>query len=183
MSGLIALIRGKIFCLKLRLFNKNVTIDNGLKLYCRLSIAGKGRVSIGKNCTVKGLPGSRTQYVTLYTTSPEAELRIGDNVQLIAAKTSCNYSLCIGNNVIIEDSSLLDSDFHALDNHSEGPSNESKESCAIVIGNNITIGARSIITKGVQLDEGSRVAPCSVVQRSFPKGSVIFGNPARLLEK
>lgn len=183
MNELIALIRGNIFSFQTKLFRKNITIGNGLKLFCKLSIKGKGRVNIGNNCTVRGIPGSRTQFVTINLNSPEAEVHIGDSVQLLATKISCRFSISIGNNVIIEDSSLLDSDFHSLDISRKLPANESKKNCAISIGDKVCIGVRSVITKGVTIGEGSMIAPCSVIQHSFPPNSFLHGNPATLMKK
>lgn len=179
MSERLALLRGKLFTMRLRIFKKNIAIGDGLKLYCKLLLSGQGKISIGNNCTIKRLPGSRTQYVTLDSLSPDAELTIGNNTQLLAAKITCVYAINIGNDVTIEDSSVMDSDFHSLDISRGKPLNETKENCAVTIGNRVAIGARSFVTKGVKLGDGSLVAPCSVVKSSFPKDSVLYGNPAR----
>jgi len=58
--------------------------------------------------------------------------------------------------------------------------NESKENCAVTIDNNVYIGARGVVTKGTTIGAGSMVAPCSVVQKSFPAKSHLIGNPAAL---
>ena len=179
MSTFIALIRGQLFRLICRLFRKNIAIGKDLRLYCRLSIKGKGRVSIGDHCIIRGIPGSPTQYVTLWTTAPEATLSIGNSVQLNATKISCRFLISIGDNVIIEDASIMDTDFHSLDISRCSPPNESKGKCAIRIGNNVGISSRSIITKGVTLGDGCLVAPSSLVQHSFPAGSTVLGNPAK----
>lgn len=154
-------------------------IGKGLRLYCKLGIKGKGKILIGKNFSVRGIPGSRNQYVTLYTVSSDALLKIGDNVQFLAAKFSCKFFISIGNGVIIEDSLVLDTDFHSLDVTREEPPGETKETCQIIISDNVSIAARSIITKGAEIGADSIVGPCSVVNRSFPAVSHIFGNPAK----
>lgn len=181
MKTFIALIRGQLFVLTCRLFHKNISIGRGLKLFCRLSIQGKGKVTLGDNCTIRGIPGSRIQYVTLWSTSPEATLLIGDSTQLHATKVSCHFSITIGDNVIIEDASILDTDFHSLDITRSIPPNESVEKCAIRIGNNVGISSRSVITKGVTLGDGCLVAPNSLVQHSFPANSTLLGNPAKII--
>ena len=178
----LAQLRAALFYIIIKVFKKNIMVGEGLKLYCRLDIQGPGKVIIGKNCIVKSIPGSRNQYVTLYTTSPEAIIEIGDNVQLISAKTSCNFRMRIGNNVIIEDTSLLDSSFHSVHEHRERPTNESHKNSAINIEDNVLVGVRSVIMRGVRLGRSSQVLPCSVVQSSFPENSVIIGNPAGVLK-
>ncbi|MCU0441497.1 MAG: acyltransferase [Bacteroidia bacterium] len=49
------------------------------------------------------------------------------------------------------------------------------------IGNNCYIGPQTIITKGVTLGEGCIVGANSFVNQSFPNGSKIAGNPAKLI--
>jgi acetyltransferase-like isoleucine patch superfamily enzyme len=50
-----------------------------------------------------------------------------------------------------------------------------------IISNNCYIGPNSIISKGVHLGEGTIVGANSFVNQSFPKGSKIAGNPAKII--
>lgn len=47
------------------------------------------------------------------------------------------------------------------------------------IGNNCYVGPNTIIAKGVVLGEGTVIGANSFVNKSFPKGSKIAGNPAK----
>ena len=51
----------------------------------------------------------------------------------------------------------------------------------IDIGSDVFIGARSIIMPGIRIGDRSIVAAGSVVTRSVPAGSVVGGNPARII--
>ncbi len=50
------------------------------------------------------------------------------------------------------------------------------------IGERCQIGPHSIIMPGVTIGDGSVVAAGSVVIRDVPPGSMVFGNPARVME-
>ena len=50
------------------------------------------------------------------------------------------------------------------------------------IGDNCFIGAHSIILPGVTIGDGCVVAAASVVARDLPPGSLVAGNPARVVE-
>ena len=51
----------------------------------------------------------------------------------------------------------------------------------IKIGDNCFIGARAIILPGVTLGNECVVAAGAVVTKSYPSGSVLGGNPAKLI--
>jgi acetyltransferase-like isoleucine patch superfamily enzyme len=52
----------------------------------------------------------------------------------------------------------------------------------VFIGDNCFIGAHSIILPGVTIGDGCIVAAASVVARDVPTGSLVAGNPARIVE-
>lgn len=183
MKDFVAVIRGKIFLLRCRLFGKNIRIGKGLRLYKRLDVRGEGTLNIGDNCKICGITGDRKQFVTLYTLHRDARIQIGNNAGLFAARLSSRYSITVGHDVHIEESGIMDTDFHSIERHRGEPVGESLESCAVTIGDRVTIGARSIVTKGVKIGDGSLIGPGSVVTRSIPGSCFALGNPARVMNK
>jgi acetyltransferase-like isoleucine patch superfamily enzyme len=53
----------------------------------------------------------------------------------------------------------------------------------ISVGNNVFIGARSVILPGVRIDDNCIVGSGSVVTRSIPAGFVVAGVPAKVISR
>lgn len=179
MNELLASIRGWVFTLKCKILYKNIQIGAGLKIFKRLDITGNGKIIIGNNCIVDGIKGDPNQYVCINTLSPDALIRIGNNASLYAARLSAQYQVVIGDDVLIEEASIMDTDFHSIDKERGLPTNENKEKCQILIGNRVSIGAKSIVSKGLTIGDDVTVVSGSIVTKSIKPGSVVVGNPAR----
>lgn len=99
---------------------------------------------------------------------------------------NCNTVICalkrieIGNDCLVGDAvAIFDSDFHELN-----PSRRRLGSgpvMPVVIGNNVWIGSRSIILKGVSLGDNSVIGAMSVVTKPVPPNTLVAGNPARVV--
>lgn len=181
MRSRVAHFRGYIYTLYCRLFRWNIKIGKGLKLHARLRITGEGQTYLGENCTIGGAEGDSSQYVTIGTHSRDAAIRIGDNASLYAARISAKYEIVVGNDVLIEQSGLLDTDFHSIDKSRKTPAGETKERCRILIGDRVCIGTRSFIMKGVKIADDVIILPGSVVTTPVKSSSIIFGNPAKVM--
>lgn len=180
MKNVIARIRGYLFILLCRYTNENISIGAGLKMYCKLEIRGEGKVTIGRNCVVSKVIGDNRHHVTIYTHSQKAVVSIGENALLFAARISSKFEITIGDDFLIEESGIVDTDFHSI-NLDRGEPTESKEKCRVRIGNRVSIGARSQVCKGVVIGDDVLIYPGSVVNKGVPSGSIVCGNPARLI--
>jgi acetyltransferase-like isoleucine patch superfamily enzyme len=177
-----AFLRGKLFIARCRFFRRNIEVGPGLRIYKKFHISGQGQITIGRNCIIDGIKGDSKQYVTLETYTPDAIITIGDNVCLCAARLSAKFSITIGDEVLIEEAGIADSNFHSID-RGRGSPIETKKDSQVIIGDRVSIGARSLIMKGVTIANDTILWPGSVVTKSLPVACVACGNPARPIER
>ena len=126
-------------------------------------------------------------------TSELSQLKIGNNVGISSACIWVKENIVIGNNVMIGgDSVIMDTDAHNLDylvrrnkyQNVKGSSvndYSSSNSKPINIGDDVLIGTRSIILKGVSIGARSIIGAGSVVVKSIPSDCIAGGNPCRVI--
>lgn len=101
----------------------------------------------------------------------------------------CLNRVEIGNHVLIgADTIIMDNNFHSLDYSIRGTSKEGYHhkgtinTAPVIISDNVFIGTRCIINKGVCIGEGAIVAAGSVVVKDIPAWEVWGGNPAKFIK-
>lgn len=107
---------------------------------------------------------------------------IGRNVT-ISTSQSGRSPISIGNNVLIAERVQIIGGNHALD-RADIPINQQGEGKqgAIIIEDDVWIGASSIILTGITIGKGSVIAAGSVVTKNVEPYSVVAGNPARFIK-
>jgi len=142
----------------------------------RGTIRFKGRVNLGWYPAPYFLSG----YIYLEARSENSIIEIEDGVCM----NNCVSIISEGPGIFIGRKTMLgsycevmDSDFHDLhpDRRADGVAKTGK----VVIGENVLIGSNVKILKGVKIGDNAVIANASVVTRSVPANSVVFGNPAR----
>lgn len=150
-------------------FNAECRIGNNLTIgnWTRLNASGfKGK------CKIEVRNGGR--------------LIIGDNVGMTAATIMCFNQITIGNHVLLGvGTHIYDTDFHNInpEKRNNGDPHDSVRTRPIAIGDNVFIGAFSIILKGVTIGRNSVVGAGSVVTKDIPENEVWAGNPAKFIKK
>lgn len=114
-----------------------------------------------------------------------AKLHIGNDVGISSACIWCDESIEIGHHVRIGgDCLILDTDCHSLDHIARRTIEEDRKQTRtrpIVIGDDVMIGARSIIMKGVHIGARAVIGAGSVVSHDIPEDSIAVGNPCKVI--
>jgi len=121
------------------------------------------------------------QKVMLKINRPTASLIIGNHVGMSGCSVAVSERIEIGNYVLIGSGCLItDSDAHPID-PAQRRSNGSCKTRPIIIEDDVFIGARSIILKGVRIGHGSVIGAGSVVSSNIPSMVIAAGNPAQVI--
>lgn len=119
------------------------------------------------------------------STNPNASIKIGNNVGMSSTCIWSHYNITIGNNVQLGgDCILLDSDAHSLnylDRRESVKDRINKKDAPIIIEDDVLIGTRCIILKGVTIGARSVIGSGSVVTKSIPADCIAAGNPCKVI--
>ena len=165
-------------------FGKHLDVCTGmtLKKY-------KGaKVVIGDNfCFSSGStinPISRNIRGCIFVNS-NATLHIGNNVGISSACIWCDELINIGNHVKIGgDCLILDTDCHSLnylDRRTKEADRGQIKTKPVVIGDDVLVGARCIILKGVHIGARAIIGAGSVVSEDIPEDAIAAGNPCKVI--
>lgn len=123
--------------------------------------------------------------VVIRTLAPGAAVRIGADTGLSGTTICAQTSVAIGCECLIgADVVIVDTDFHPLkaERRRFRPLTDAA-SQPVTIGNNVFIGSRTLILKGVSIGENSVIGAGSVVVFDIPSNCVAAGNPCKVLRE
>jgi acetyltransferase-like isoleucine patch superfamily enzyme len=145
--------------------------------------------------TVEGMPeglqaggtallekGSRL-LIGMNTNGSAGHLEIGDRFYMNRYSIiDCHYNIIIGNSVQIGPHCYIcDFDHSVAVNTDPAIHRMEKTYKAVIIKDNVWIGAGCIIVKGVTIGLNSVVGAGSVITRDVPDNTVVVGNPQRVV--
>jgi acetyltransferase-like isoleucine patch superfamily enzyme len=146
-----------------------------LRVYGRLSIRGPGRVEFGDDVTVDML-------VTPWTHAEGAVISVGHRCFLNGARMGAADRISIGDDCIVAETRIMDTDFHSVGANRHDPSAPVRV-LPVIVERNVWIAASAGLLPGTQIGENSVVGFGSVCTGHFPANSLIAGNPARVLRE
>lgn len=156
-----------------RYYLRAATVGARPRVWGRPRIVNRGTLTIGNNCMVRSIC-VRTELVA----NDDAWLSIGNRCYIHdGTSIAAYYQVSIGDRVLMgRDCLITDNDQHRIEPERR---QELPESEAVVIENDVWLGDRVTVLKGVRIGRGSVVAAGSVVTKDVEPYTVVAGVPAR----
>jgi serine O-acetyltransferase len=88
-----------------------------------------------------------------------------------------------GCGVVIGETTIIGDDVTIFQGVTLGGTGKEKGKRHPTVGNNVIIGAETIVLGNITIGDNSTIGAGSVVTRSVPAGVTMVGNPARILEE
>lgn len=167
---------------------KRVTLGKNVKFNGVILFLGKGTFDISDDVTINsGLTKNPIggDSICRIVAEKSGQVNIGcgsglSNVTIYSRKSVTIGRKCtIGGNV-----KIYDSDFHSIEPRFRNTLHDRDHTLTspVNIGNEVFIGAHTLILKGVSIGEQSVIGAGSVVTKDVPSGQIWAGNPARYIK-
>lgn len=174
--GLLAFIIEKDLT-KLRLRNIDSTFKKSLNLLGDVSMITFGiNSSVGRFSTIS---------IAKNGLKDNPELKVGNNTYIGEYNNIrvAGGKILIGDNCLISQHITMVTSNHII-NAGKNISSQgwTTENNFIVIGNDVWIGANSVILPGITISDGAVIAAGSIITHNVPKNAIVAGNPARIIK-
>jgi acetyltransferase-like isoleucine patch superfamily enzyme len=184
----VAVVEGSVFIRKLLWVEPVLRavcdhVGHGLRAECLPYMRGRGLLRFGNRVNLSG----RSCFYFLHGMTELPRIEIGDQTFIGNGCTfSAGRAIQVGSHCLI--SALVrihDNDGHPLDpaRRRRGEPIRSEETAAVVLGDNVWVGAGATILKGVQIGNDAVIGTGAVVTSDIPAGAVVAGNPARIVKQ
>lgn len=147
--------------------DSSIEISDDCEIHCTLSAKYGCRIKIGKNVSIRG-------YTLI---SGINEIIIGDCVVIsnnVHIYDNNNHPTSASKRRIMMENQFINPDLK---------SHKWSESSPVIIKDNVWIGERATILKGVTIGEGAIIGCDSVVTKDVPPYHIAAGNPAKILKE
>lgn len=167
------------------LLGQKIVTEGRLHLNVSLRVEGPGTLLFGDKVCMGCSYGPKTGsgQILLQTKDEQACITIGaESVLNNNVNMTAYQSITIGQRCLIGDSvSIFDGDFHDIDPLQRHTSTGGIS--PVHLKDNVWIGSRAMIMKGVTIGENSVISAGAVVTKSIPPNVVAAGVPARVVKE
>jgi maltose O-acetyltransferase len=163
----------------------NLVLAPGVRLYVPLRCDGEGKVQVGEKtrlgCRISTRFGNGS--ILLQARGLNSSIQIGrncafsNNVSIVSMESVEIGDACLIGELV----SIMDSDFHGID--PDKRRSDAVQSAPVKLENNVWLGSRVIIQKGVTVGANSIITPGAVVTASVPANTIAGGVPARVIRE
>jgi acetyltransferase-like isoleucine patch superfamily enzyme len=144
-----------------------------------------GKVYINTICINTKIGKNATLYPnTIFEVAEDACLLVGNNFTLsYGALIACNYSIVMGDDVMIGEYSSVRDSTHSYSNPSLPYNGQPDKREEIIIGNNVWIGRGTIVLPGSVIEDGVIVGAHSVVKGCLKANCMYAGSPLTMIKQ
>jgi acetyltransferase-like isoleucine patch superfamily enzyme len=136
-------------------------------------------IAIGDNCIFNSHELFNTRgirKIMIWTFTDYARIEIGNNAGISGVSINACKLVKIGDNAMIGPGTVIyDEEGH--------PDRLNPDVKPVIIGNNVFIGMRCIITKGVTIGDNVVIGACSIVTKDIPSNCVAVGAPCKVIRQ
>jgi maltose O-acetyltransferase len=178
-------LRSRWFQWQLRRTTRRIAIGETVRFNVPVRNGGAGSLVIGEhNCFGYPLAARLgSGEILLQARNAGSEITIGEgntfsnNISIVA-----NQRVTIGNHCVMGDQvAIIDCDFHELSPETRNRS--AGHIRPVHIGNNVWLGSRVMVLKGVTIGDNSVIGAMSMVNKSIPPNCLAAGFPARVVRR
>ena len=128
-------------------------------------------------------PAGLAHPTLLAALTPESYIEIGEEAGISGASIAARCGIRIGTRVLIGAGACIwDTDFHPVDPGLRREHATRDAQCApVFIEDEVFVGARALILKGVRIGRCAVVGAGAVVTKDVRPGEIVAGNPAKVV--
>jgi acetyltransferase-like isoleucine patch superfamily enzyme len=178
------------YIIYVRLRYPNFKIGKSLEIFGKLylQVHKDSLIQIGEKVVFRS--NTKSNFVGIYkpvsiAVYQKGQLKIGNNSGFSGTSIVVTQQVTIGNYCNFGgNTSIWDTDFHPAEYLARRDHSVCKiKSAPIIIGDDVFVGANSIILKGISIGNRSIIGAGSIVTKNIPADQVWGGNPARFIKK
>lgn len=171
------------FCLRVaaRYHGGKITLLGNVVVSHAVRFQGRGQLILESNVRLGYyLAGAIDTPILLQPREADSEIRVGQSSAIMnGCEIIARTKISIGSACLIgAQAMILDADFHGISPAARRLPGEARP---IVIEDNVWIGSRATLLKGVHVGHDAVIASNCVVTKDVASGSIVAGNPMRVI--